>query len=92
MLAELELTLEGSVQYAVLAPEVEMKKLSIALAKKMRSAERDVVNVRGMAYHNGAQHAITLNIRTDQLIGVRLRSAEPKYGGKDAVKAGGTDG
>jgi hypothetical protein len=90
MLAELELTLDSGVQYSVMAPEDEMKRLAISLAKKICDGERDVVEVRGLTYHNGAPYAVMLNIRTDRLVGAQLRSAEPKYGSDAGPDPGST--
>ena len=78
MLAELELTMVCGASWSLDADEDEMRKLVISLTKKMNRGVREVVRVAGRTYHNGVLHSVELHVRTDELVGVKLRTPRSK--------------
>lgn len=89
--AELEMTLRCGARYEVRGPEPKLRKLKIALARKMAVRASETMDVRGHAYVGGTRHPVDVTVACDQLAGVKLTSSAPaaRDEGRESRRAAG---
>jgi hypothetical protein len=87
----LEMALRCGACYEVRGPEAKMRRLKIALARKMASGSSETMDVHGHAHQGGKRHPVDVTVACDQLAGVKLTSgacAANDAGSSDAPTVG----